>query len=203
MPERTCSRRAAERQQHVAGGEHHLERDEQVEQVAGDERRRNAGGEDHVHRLEADVVALGAGLADRVDQHGEQHQRPDRSMIADSRSTTSVMPIGAGQSPACITTGPSRSTSTSSTHEITLVADSTDTPIDPLRQLHRPARLDSAAPSIGSSTGGEEKVVIARPRRSVSGDRGSASSSTSVVGDSRRVRDRAVARRRLRPRRRR
>ena len=30
----------AEREQHVAGGEHHLERDEEVEQVAGEERRR-------------------------------------------------------------------------------------------------------------------------------------------------------------------
>ena len=64
---------AAERDQHVARGQHHLDGDEQVEQVAGEERGRHAGGQDHVHGLEPDVVALDAGLADGVHEHGEQH----------------------------------------------------------------------------------------------------------------------------------
>jgi hypothetical protein len=47
---------------------------------------------------------------------------PTVSMIPDSRSTTSVIPIGAGQPPLCITSGPSRSAAISSTTDNAVVA---------------------------------------------------------------------------------
>ena len=64
---------AAERHEDVARGEHHLDGDEQVEQVAGEERGGNAGGEHQVRGLEPDMVLLDARLSDGVEQHGEQH----------------------------------------------------------------------------------------------------------------------------------
>jgi hypothetical protein len=68
---------AAEGQQDIAGGQHHLEGDEEVEQVAGQERGRDAGGEHQVGRLEAHVVPLGARLADGVDEDRKERHLGD------------------------------------------------------------------------------------------------------------------------------
>jgi hypothetical protein len=68
---------ATERQQHVAGGEHHLEGDKQVEQVTGEERCGDARRQHQIHRVKRTVVAFGARLADRVNQHRDQHHRSD------------------------------------------------------------------------------------------------------------------------------
>ena len=66
---------APDRDQHVAGRQHHLECHEQVEQVGREEARRDTGGQHQVHGMEHHPVAFLTGLPDRVDHHGQQHQR--------------------------------------------------------------------------------------------------------------------------------
>ena len=74
----------------------------------------DAGGEHQVHGLEADVVALGARLADGVDQHAEQHHRRDhqhqrRQAVGHQRD-----PHGCRPAAGLHGHHPSRSTATSS-----------------------------------------------------------------------------------------
>ncbi len=63
------------------------------------------------------------------------------SMIADSRSATSVMPIGAGQSPACTTTIPRSSTRTRMAIEIGTSTASVVTPIMRWAARDEPVRM--------------------------------------------------------------
>ncbi len=69
----------ADGQQHEARRQQHLEADEQVEQVAGQERvaharrQRQVGGQEDRHRLA--FVAVADALPDRVEHDGQQHDR--------------------------------------------------------------------------------------------------------------------------------
>ena len=98
MPRADLVELAAERHEDVAGRQHHLDRDEEVEQVAGEERGGDPGGQHQVHRLEADVVALGAGLADGVHEHGEEddrrgHEHDRRQPVGDERDADRRRPV--------------------------------------------------------------------------------------------------------------
>ena len=84
-------------------------------------------------------------------------------MIAESRSTTRVMPIGAGHPPACTTSGPSRSTAISSTTEITVVAVSIATPMIRCACATDRATIDRPAPSSGSTMGRATQVLHRPP----------------------------------------
>ncbi len=72
-------RAGADGQQHEARRQQHLEADEQVEQVAGQERVAHAGrqhqigGQEDRHRLA--LVAVADALPDGVEHHGQQHDR--------------------------------------------------------------------------------------------------------------------------------
>lgn len=71
----------AEGEQHVGPAEQHLERDEEVEQVTGEEGVRHSGDHDEVGRVEdrqgGGALLVGVGLRDGVDHHAQRHRRGD------------------------------------------------------------------------------------------------------------------------------
>ena len=85
--------------QAVGGDQQHLEEHEQVEQVAGEE------GAVDAQQLELEQrVEMAAALVPAADGGRARRRAPARpvssSIVADSRSSTSTMPNGAGQSPS-------------------------------------------------------------------------------------------------------
>ena len=84
--------------QAVRGGEQQLEEDEEVEEIARQERPVDAHQQELEQRMEMRARAVPA-------REGEDHGGGPRmlarsSMRADRRSTTSTIPNGAGQSPS-------------------------------------------------------------------------------------------------------
>ena len=92
----------AERDEHVAGRQHHLEGDEQVEQVAGEERRptRPAASTRYTD-WNPTWLRSAPGWPMAYTSTASSISAATTSMIAEKRSATSVMPIGAGHPPAC------------------------------------------------------------------------------------------------------
>ena len=85
---------APQRQQHVAGG-HTISMATNSVNRSPVRKAAATPGQDQVHGLEADAVALGPRLADGVDQHGQQHHRRHHQHHGRQPVTTSVMPRGA------------------------------------------------------------------------------------------------------------
>jgi hypothetical protein len=86
-------------------------------------------------------------------------------MTAESRSAMSVMPIGAGQPPACIETGPWWSTCTNSTIDTTTIMSRIDTLITRWVARERPNMIESAAPMSGTTIGRTRSALTtATPR---------------------------------------
>ena len=88
---------APEDEEDVRGDQHHLERDEQVEQVAGQERQVHPGEQHQVDRVERAALLRGRQRADRVHQACERHRRGDddhrrRQPVGDQRDADRRIP---------------------------------------------------------------------------------------------------------------
>jgi len=68
---------AFEREQHVARHQQNLERDEQVEEIAGEERLRDSCRQHHVHRVVERRLLVGAALTHRIHEHRGDHRQGD------------------------------------------------------------------------------------------------------------------------------
>jgi hypothetical protein len=86
------------RQQRVGGEQHDFEEDEEIEQVAGQESAEQAHQLQLEQRVEMFAALVEAGTG--VEQRSEAQDRGQQDIAAASRSTTSTMPKGAGQSPS-------------------------------------------------------------------------------------------------------
>ena len=82
------------------------------------------------------------------------------SMIADSRSATSVIPIGAGHPPACTVATPSSSTRPRMTAEIGTRTMSVLSPITRCAWRERPVRMHKAAARSGSRIGSGSRTLM-------------------------------------------
>ena len=98
QPGLDARRARAVQRQPVGRGEQQLEEDEQVEEIAGQERAVEAHQQELEQRMEMRAGAMPA--REREHHGGGPRMLVSSSMRADRRSTTSTIPNGAGQSPS-------------------------------------------------------------------------------------------------------
>ena len=122
----------------------------------------DAGGEDHVDGLEPDVVALDAGLADGVHEHGEQHDRrrqqhDRRQPVGDERDADRRRPVaGLHDGDAVVVDAHEDRRRRSARARSSVVS-----PMIRWAVREPPTRMHSAAASSGSTIGSGSRTLTA------------------------------------------